>query len=234
MREVVLDTETTGLKVSDNHKIIEIGCVEMINRVITGRSYQVYINPRRAIDPGAFQVHGISEEFLQNKPVFSQIARDFLGFIGNSNLIIHNASYDLSFLNHELAIMGLPEISRNRVVDTLLIARKKYPGSPASLDALCRKFGISNEHREKHGALLDSELLAQVYISMQGVIQNQIILSQTPVKDIAEKIAESNYNQKSFPYRKFELKICEKNHHRELMKKITDPLWHKTSNYLID
>ncbi len=234
MREIVLDTETTGLRVSDNHKLIEIGCVEMVNRVMTGRYYQVYLNPKRSIDPGAFQVHGISEEFLRDKPTFSQIAKDFLQFIGNSPLIIHNASYDLSFLNYEMAIMGLPEISRNRVVDTLLIARKKYPGSPASLDALCRKFGISNEHREKHGALLDSELLAQVYISMQGITQNQIVLNSVSNIEVTKTKAEKNDLQTAFSYRKFYLSIDAKDQHQALMKKIVDPIWYKTKslNYL--
>ena len=164
IREIVLDTETSGLRIRDGHRIIEIGCVELKNKRRTGRSYQAYVNPQRGIDAEAMRVHGIASEFLQDKPLFSQIARDFLQFIGNSRLVIHNAAFDISFINYELAICGLPTITNDRVVDTLLMARKKYPGSPASLDSLCKRFAVSLETRNKHGALVDAELLASVYI----------------------------------------------------------------------
>ncbi len=162
LREIVLDTETTGLDVN-SHRIIEIGCVELINHIPTGKVFHRYINPERSIDKGAFKVHGISEEFLKDKPLFSEIASEFLNFISSDTLVIHNAGFDIKFLNMELGKLNAKLISSDRVLDTLPLARKKF-GPPASLSALCERFGISLESRELHGALIDAELLAKVYV----------------------------------------------------------------------
>lgn len=167
MREIVLDTETTGFEYKQGHRLVEIGCVELINHMPTGRTYHQYINPERDMPEGAFRVHGLSEEFLRDFPLFKEVAQEFLDFIGDATLIIHNAGFDVPFLNWELKGHQFPEMGNN-VVDTLVIARKKFPGSPANLDALCRRFSVDNSNREKHGALLDSELLAEVYLELIG------------------------------------------------------------------
>jgi len=171
LRQVVLDTETTGINPKDGHKIIEIGCVELINRRLTQNRFHVYVNPDREIDAGAIEVHGISNEFLQDKPRFADIVEDFLQFTAGAELIIHNAPFDIGFLNHELSLLGgrlgkVEDICT--VFDTLAYARKKHPGARNSLDALCKRYGIDNSHRELHGALLDAEILADVYLIMTG------------------------------------------------------------------
>jgi DNA polymerase-3 subunit epsilon len=170
-RIVVLDTETTGLSPQDGHRIIEIGCVEMVKRRLTGKRFHVYINPDRSIDDGAIAVHGITNEFLNDKPVFEDIVEDLLEFIKDSELVIHNAPFDIGFLNYELSLLkskaGAIEDYSN-VFDTLAYARKKHPGQRNSLDALCKRYGIDNSHRDLHGALLDSEILANVFLSMTG------------------------------------------------------------------
>ena len=170
MRQVVLDTETTGLEHRNGHRIIEIGCVEMIERRLTGRNYHVYLNPEREIESGAMVVHGITNEFLADKPRFSDIADELLEFIRDAELIIHNASFDVGFLNAELARMEanlrVEEISR--VLDTLALARELHPGQRAGLDALCKRYEVDNSGRDLHGALLDAELLAEVYLAMTG------------------------------------------------------------------
>ena len=171
IRQVVLDTETTGLNPQEGHRIIEIGCVELIDRRLTGNSFHVYINPGRVIDAGAIEVHGITNEFLQDKPKFEDIVEDYLAFTKNAELIIHNAPFDVGFLDHELARLKSKKTTvaeNSTVFDTLTFARKKYPGARASLDALCKRFGIDNSHRELHGALLDAEILADVYLVMTG------------------------------------------------------------------
>jgi DNA polymerase-3 subunit epsilon len=170
-RYLVLDTETTGLEPRQGHKIIEIGCVELIERRLTGNNYQQFLNPEREIDAGALEVHGIELSELEDKPTFGQIADDFLSYIRGATLVIHNAAFDVGFLDHELGLLerDLGSISDYcEVIDTLLIARKKHPGQRNSLDALCQRYFISNEHRSLHGALLDSEILAEVYLSMTG------------------------------------------------------------------
>jgi DNA polymerase-3 subunit epsilon len=168
MREIVMDTETTGLDPADGHRIAEIGAVEIVNLLPTGRIYHQYINPERAMPKEAEQVHGLSGAFLADKPVFARIAPAFLEFIGDARLVIHNAAFDMAMLNAELARLGRPALPMSRALDTLEIARKRFPGAQASLDALCRRFGIDNSGREKHGALLDSELLAEVYLELMG------------------------------------------------------------------
>ena len=167
-REIVLDTETTGIDPADGHRIIEIGCIELFNHLPTGRTYHQYINPEREVDAGAIAVHGIKNEFLADKPVFAEIVGEFLDFIKDATLVIHNAEFDIKFLNSEIKPFGFPPLKLAEAVDTLLIARKKYPGSPANLDALCRRFNIDLSSRELHGALLDAQLLAEVYIELLG------------------------------------------------------------------
>jgi len=168
MREIVLDTETTGLHPREGHRIVEIGGVELVNHMPTGRTYHQYINPERGMPTEAFEIHGISEEFLIGKPVFAQIAQEFLDFIGDARMVIHNASFDVMFLNAELGLVGLPQFPATAALDTLDIARKRFPGAQNSLDALCRRFSVDNSTREKHGALLDSEILAEVYLELIG------------------------------------------------------------------
>ncbi len=168
MREIVLDTETTGFEPSEGDRIVEIGAVELFNHLPTGNTYHQYINPQRSMPKEAFDVHGLGDDFLRDKPVFQAIGQAFLDFIGDSQLIIHNASFDMKFLNAELSAINLPTLPASRATDTLMMARRKFPGSPATLDALCRRFGVDNSGREKHGALLDSELLAEVYLELVG------------------------------------------------------------------
>lgn len=171
MRQIVLDTETTGLETSQGHRIIEIGCVELFNRRLTGRHYHQYIKPEREIDAGAQAVHGISTAMLADKPVFARIADEFLQFIGDAELIIHNAAFDIGFLNYELNMLrpGFGSVSnRCHIIDTLLMARAKHPGQKNNLDALCKRYGVDNSQRELHGALLDAEILADVYLLMTG------------------------------------------------------------------
>jgi len=168
MREIIFDTETTGLKAAED-RIIEIGAVELENRFVTGRSFHVFINPEgRQVHPDALAIHGISNDDLQDKPVFKEILDDWLGFVGDGMLIAHNATFDVGFFNAEYERIGFPHIDPERVIDTLALARRKHPMGPNSLDALCRRYGIDNSHRTKHGALLDSELLAEVYIELIG------------------------------------------------------------------
>ena len=167
MREIVLDTETTGFEPSEGDRIVEIGAVELFNHMPTGRTFHAYINPQRAMPQAAFEVHGLGDDFLRDKPLFAQIGPKFLDFVGDAKLVIHNAAFDMKFLNAELGWINLPLLAMDRAIDTLLIARKKFPGSPASLDALCRRFGIETE-RTLHGALLDSQILAEVYLELIG------------------------------------------------------------------
>ncbi|MCO6384184.1 DNA polymerase III subunit epsilon [Oceanicola sp. 502str15] len=177
MREIVLDTETTGFDPFSGDRIVEIGAVELVGHMPTGNHYHQYINPQRDMPTEAFEVHGISEEFLKDKPLFAAIAQDFLDFIGDAKLVIHNAAFDMKFLNAELGWVNKPKIPNDRAIDTVAMARKKFPGSPASLDALCRRFGITTE-RELHGALLDSQILADVYLELIGGRQPGLVLSE--------------------------------------------------------
>lgn len=183
MREIVLDTETTGFEPAEGHRIVEIGAVELLNHLPTGRTHHVYLDPERAMPPEAFAVHGLGDDFLRGKPKFAAAAADFLAFIGeDARLVIHNAAFDMKFLNAELSRAGLPLIDAARAIDTVAIARRRFPGSPASLDALCRRFGVDNSAREKHGALLDSEILAEVYLELIGGRQPDFGLTPAPVE----------------------------------------------------
>jgi DNA polymerase III subunit epsilon len=179
MREIVLDTETTGFEPETGDRIVEIGAIELVNHLPSGRVYHQYINPERAMPPSAFEVHGLGDEFLRDKPPFRAIAKAFLEFVGDARLVIHNAAFDIKFINAELAWLSLPPIPWERAVDTLAMARGRFPGSPCSLDALCRRFGVDNAARTKHGALLDSELLAEIYLELVGGRQPDFALSVT-------------------------------------------------------
>ena len=171
MRQIILDTETTGLEVAQGHRIIELGCVELVNRRPSGRSFQRYLNPERAIDPGAEAVHGLSSSFLANQPRFAEVARDFIQFISGAELIIHNAPFDVGFIDHEFGRLPPPQRLLSdlcTIQDTLLLARQTHPGQRNSLDALCKRYGVDNSHRDLHGALLDARILADVYLAMTG------------------------------------------------------------------
>ncbi len=168
MREIILDTETTGLDPYEGHRIVEIGCVELVNSIATGRTWHCYLNPERDMPEQAFAVHGLSADFLKGKPLFAEKAEEFLGFVESAKLVIHNAKFDFGFLNAELERVARPALTRDRVVDTLALARRRHPGAPASLDALCRRYGIDLSERGLHGALLDCRLLASVYVELVG------------------------------------------------------------------
>jgi DNA polymerase III subunit epsilon len=185
MREIVFDTETTGLDPYQGHRLLEIGCIELVNRFPTGQTFHRYINPERDVPTEAFNVHGLSFAFLKDKPLFADIAAELAEFIGDAPLIAHNASFDLGFLNAELERAGLPIVARERLVDTLLLARRKYPGGPNRLDDLCQRFGIDNGRRTKHGALLDAELLAEVYLELIGARQAQLGLVSATLAPVA-------------------------------------------------
>ena len=233
MREIALDTETTGISPMEGHRIIEIGAVEMVNQFRTGRAFHAYINPLCAVSEGAFKVHGISNEFLQDKPVFKDVMHDFLKFIGESRLVIHNAPFDIGFLNHHLLAEKVDLIPHNdeRVFDTLTFARKKYPGARNSLDALCLRFNIDTSAREKHGALLDAELLADVYAEMTGAGANQrnMLFSTTTQQGFAAamQIHYGAQNKTLREARDFEVSEEELVAHDLMLESIKDPLWKK-------
>ena len=222
IREIVLDTETTGMDPTTGDRIVEIGCVELENHIPTGKTYQVYINPEREVPHEATAVHGLTNAFLKDKPVFSQIYSDFMDFIGNGTLVIHNAEFDMKFLNWELKNVGAPTLPWTRVIDTVAMARKKFPGSPANLDALCRRFDIDASERVFHGALLDSELLSEVYLELLGGRQHGLleeaaeVVEETTVTKIVRKFREPRV----FAASKEELDA-----HALLIKKLKDPLW---------
>ncbi len=231
MLEIVLDTETTGMDPQDGHRLIEIGCVELKNHLPTGRGLQLYINPERDIPADATAVHGITNEFVADKPVFSEVYNEFIDFIGDSKLIIHNAEFDMKFLNWELKNVGYPGLKWSRIIDTLAIARKKFPGSPANLDALCRRFEIDNTARTYHGALLDSELLAEVYLELIGGRQhgmgldvenksNRASSSYTDLKKMKKPIREA---------RIFKASEADEKAHQAMVEKLSDPLWEKVN-----
>ena len=231
MREIVFDTETTGLSAASGDRIVEIGCIELINRVETGMSFHSYFNPDRAMDPAAQAIHGLSDVFLSDKPFFEDKVEDLLDFLGDSPLVAHNARFDFSFLNHELGACGRLHISESRMVDTLVLARARHPGAKHSLDALCNRFGIDRSHRVMHGALLDAQLLAQVYVELTGGRQiglhlpaesknNGFIDDSTAISGGADR-----KNTVQRPIRIFEPSDDERNKHAAFLKKLTNPLW---------
>jgi len=200
MREIVLDTETTGFEPAEGDRIVEIGAIELMGHLPTGRVYHQYINPRRSMPQAAFEVHGLGDAFLADKPVFAAVAQDFLAFIGEAPLVIHNAAFDMKFINAELAWIGQPALPAERALDTVLIARRRFPGAPASLDALCRRFGIDTSARTLHGALLDSQLLAEVYLELIGGRQPDFgLAAATPAAPVRSGTASPDGAWKSRP-----------------------------------
>ncbi len=228
MREIALDTETTGLNPGKGDRIVEIACVELRNHIPTGEMYQQYINPLRDMPDEAFRVHGLSAEFLADFPRFEDVSEDFLAFIGDDPLVIHNAEFDVRFLNAELARLDHPGIPMNRTIDTLHMARRKFPGAQASLDALCRRFGIDLSGREKHRAIIDTELLAQVYLELIGGSQPGLELAadnsgrdatgpvSTSGADTAPSVREPRPHAPS---------DAERTAHSRMLEKITEPVW---------
>ncbi len=226
VREIVFDTETTGMDPFEGDRIIEIGCVEVINQVPTGRTYHQYINPEREIPADATAVHGITDEMVKDKPVFAEIFTEFLEFVGQGTLVAHNASFDMKFINYELKTVGHPSVDKRQVIDSLAIARKKFPGSPASLDALCRRFGIDLSGREFHGALLDAQLLAEVYLELNGGRQHGLSLKEDEdKKNEASNSALLRPKKTTREPRHFKPSEEELAAHAELLEQITDPLW---------
>jgi DNA polymerase-3 subunit epsilon len=223
MREIVLDTETTGLNPRTGDRLVEIGCVELDNHVPTGNTYHQYVNPERDMPDEAFAVHGLSEAFLINHPIFSEVVDDFLEFIEDSNLVIHNASFDMGFINGEMDRLGRPKLDFSRAIDTVQIARSKYPGAQASLDALCRRFEIDLSARTKHGALLDAELLADVYLELVGGRQPGFELAAEREVAIANTIETRTAPAR--PPRPHAPTEKESAAHDEFMQKFTAPIW---------
>jgi len=229
MREIVLDTETTGLDPGTGDKIVEIGAVELWNHLPTGKTFHKYLNPERNMPEEAQAVHGLTEDFLRDKPLFSQIVDDFLRFIKDSKLIIHNASFDMKFINAELELANKSKLPGDIAIDTLSIARKKFPGSPASLDALCRRFNIDNSARTLHGALLDSEILAEVYLELIGGRQPDFGLSDINTND-NKKLEENRQTTKRPEPLKKRLTEEEEKAHSVFVKKLGEnSVWHKIS-----
>jgi DNA polymerase-3 subunit epsilon len=226
VREIVFDTETTGLSANGGDRIVEIGCVEMLNHIPTGRNFHVYINPERDMPPEAFAVHGLSTDFLRDKPVFAAIADPFLEFIGDARMVAHNASFDVAFFDAELRRLGHAPLAPERIVDTLLIARRKFPFANNSLDGLCQRFGIDNSRRTKHGALLDAEILAEVYIELLGGRQASFGLADTrrvatPVRAGSERRSLSR--PQPLPPR---LTVAEQAAHRAFVATLgQEPVW---------
>ncbi len=222
MREIVLDTETTGLDPNSGHRIVEIGCVETRHHITTGESFHVYINPERDMPEEAFNVHGLSEQFLSDKPVFADVVENFLAFIGDAPLVIHNADFDMKFLNAELKRVGRPLLDRDRAVDTVTMARRKFPGAQANLDALCRRFEIDLSRRDKHGALLDAELLADVYLQLRGGAQPGLELAgDTSRAGGASVVVE----RQARPPRAHAPSAEELTAHAALVESLKDPVW---------
>ena len=222
MREVVLDTETTGLSPEEGHRIIEIACIELTNHLPSGRTFHSFFNPEREVEFSATEIHGLKTADLVGMPLFKQKASEFLAFIAEDPLVIHNAQFDINFLNAELDRVELPRLDFNRAIDTLTLARKKFPGAPASLDALCRRFSVDNSARDKHNALLDVDLLAQVYIELIGGRQPDLRLSSVA----------SEEQEVSQPTRQIERhwpphapSADEREEHARLIAKLTNPLW---------
>lgn len=227
MREIVFDTETTGLSYKDGHKVIEIGALELINRMPTGKSYHQYINPEREIEQSAIRIHGITNESVEHEPRFEEIADEFLEFIANDALVAHNASFDMGFLNHELKHIGYPELT-NKVVDTLVIARKQFPGARVSLDSLCQRFDVDSTARTFHGALLDSELLADVYLELTGgrqpdmmkTVQSSTMNQSTDTTTLQMPTNKQKRKPRSFPASEEEVVI-----HQGFIRDIENNIW---------
>lgn len=214
IREIVLDTETTGLDYSSGDRIIEIACVELFDRVKMGDVFHTYLNPKKFISSSAYKIHGISNDYVKDKPVFSEICDDFLSFLQESKIVIHNAKFDIGFINNELSIIGKKKLPTYRLIDTLLLARKKFPGSPVNLNALCRRFDISLLGRKNHGALIDIKLLSQVYCKLMEGVQGEIHFTNSIC------IKNNNYNNSVQVERIFKPSIEELELHKNMIKKM--------------
>ncbi len=227
MRELCLDIETTGLNPKEGHKIIEIACVELVNKVKTGNFFHTYVNPRRDVPQEAFAIHGISTDFLKDKPIFDHVVHKFLDFIKDTPVVIHNAAFDTKFINYELSILGLQPLNMGLVKDSLLMARAKFPGSPASLDALCKRFNIDLSRRTKHGALLDTELLADVYIELMGGAQVGFGFEKKSEKKVEETVLNvANIVRRTIPRREFPVSAEDLALHKSFIEKnIKNSLW---------
>lgn len=219
MREIVLDTETTGLDPASGHRIVEVGCVELLNHVPTGRSYQTYVNPERWMPTEAFAVHGLSNEFLKAQPRFADIAQALLAFLANSPLVIHNATFDLGFLNAEFSELDIAALAPSRAIDTVKMARERYPGAPASLDALCRRFDIDITDRALHGALKDAQLLANVYLELKGGRQPGLALLSPATRASADPVRVRIAGHVIPPTAE------EAEAHAAFLKRLANPLW---------
>ncbi len=232
MREIVFDTETTGLSPANGDRLVEIGCVELVNRTETGQNFHCYFDPERAMDPAAQAIHGLSDAFLADKPLFSERVEDLLDFLGDAPLIAHNARFDFSFLNHELGACGRLHIPESRMVDTLGLARVRHPGAKHSLDALCTRYGIDRSHRIKHGALLDAELLAQVYIELTGGRQIGLGLVSAPEESgfVNDRRGTVSVQAAAVhrPARSHSASPEELARHRAFLEKLVNPLWRDT------
>lgn len=222
MREIIFDTETTGFDPSQGHRVVEIGCVELVNHIPTGRTYHTYLNPERDMPTEAALVHGLTEEFLKDKPVFAEVVVDFLDFIGDAPLVAHNASFDMNFINAELKRSGFPSLSDKRAVDTVMMARKMFPGAPASLDALCKRFGVDLSGRSLHGALLDARLLADVYLELRGGRQPDLAIAAEIIA--VEETIEIQKRERRAP-RAHAPTEAEIKAHEIFLAQITEPLW---------
>ncbi|MBN9090589.1 MAG: DNA polymerase III subunit epsilon [Reyranella sp.] len=228
MREIVLDTETTGLDPLAGHRVVEVGCIELVNMVATGRTFHAYFNPEMLMPAGAQDVHGLSDEFLADKPRFAERVEEFLEFVGDAQLVIHNAQFDIGFLNAELERCSKAKLA-NAYVDTVSVARKKFPGQRASLDALCERFGIDNSSRTKHGALLDSELLAEVYLELSGGRQRDLGLAPEMVARAAAglALAAGAVIRAARPHIAGAAELAA---HAAFLAKLSDPLWLKAES----
>lgn len=227
MREIIFDTETTGFDPLTGDRMVEIGCIELVNRVATGKTYHAYFNPQRAMPAAAEAVHGLSTLFLSDKPLFADSVDDLIAFLGDCPLVAHNAKFDFGFLNSELRLCGRPEVSMDRMVDTVAIARTLHPGAKHSLDALCSRYGIDRSHRIKHGALLDAELLAQLYVELTGGRQIGLMLGQDMVEEevVETTLATGPLVRRARPARPHAPNAAELERHAAFVAKLKNPLW---------
>jgi DNA polymerase-3 subunit epsilon len=223
MREIVVDTETTGLDPLRGDRLVEIGCVELFNHMPTGQTFHRYLNPEREMSSEAYAVHGLSTEFLADKPLFAAVAEEFLSFVGDAPLIIHNASFDASFINAELEKAGRAALPRERLVDTLLLARRKHPGVSNRLDDLCSRYAIDNSHRTKHGALLDAELLAEVYVDLIGARQSSLVLATATAVRVEAQL-DAPRRQRPVPLAP-RLTEAARAAHRAFVATLAKPIW---------
>jgi DNA polymerase-3 subunit epsilon len=224
MREIVFDTETTGFEPNEGHRIVEIACIELINQIPTGRKKQYYLNPERDVPEAAFRIHGLNDEFLRDKPKFAAIVDELIEFIGDAPLVAHNAEFDMRFLNAELALLKRAQVSLDRTVDTVRLARQRFPGAPASLDALCKRFAIDNTQRTLHGALLDAQLLAEVYLQLLGGPQTGFSLTNAEAEEAA-RAALSYVGRVVRPARRHAASVEELAAHAAFVAKLSNAVW---------